>query len=83
MWRGRFPDHPHPQEGAKVRHRELDPPRSFWRVVAIPDNEADVRYIADRIAKLAGVDSVMIEERRITDLWQEPDEDDSGGGTAG
>ena len=66
-----------------MRHRELDPPRSFWRVVVIPGNEADVQYIADRIAKLAGVDSVMIEERRITDLWQEPDEGDSGGGTAG
>jgi hypothetical protein len=52
-------------------------------VVVIPDDEADVKYIADRIAKLAGADSVMIEERRITDLWQEPDEGDSGGGTAG
>lgn len=64
-----------------MRHRELDPPRSFWRVVVIPDNGADVKYIADRVAKLAGVDSVMIEERRITDLWQEPE--DEGGGTAG
>jgi hypothetical protein len=42
-----------------------------------------MQYLADRIAKLARVDSVMIEERRITDLWQEPDEDDGGGGTAG
>ena len=66
-----------------MRHRELDPPRSFWRVVVIPDNERDVRYIADRVAKLAGAGSVMIEERRITDLWQEPDEGDGGGGTAG
>ena len=51
-------------------------------MVVIPDNEADVKYIADRTAKLAGVDSVMIEERRITDLWQEAD-DGGGGGTAG
>jgi hypothetical protein len=64
-----------------VRHRELDPPRSFWSVVVIPDNGADLKYIADRVAKLAGVDSVMIEERRITDLWQEPE--DGGGGTGG
>lgn len=66
-----------------MRHRELDPPRSFWRVVVIADNEADVKYIADRTAKLAGVDSVMIEERRITDLWQEADDGGGGGGTAG
>lgn len=64
-----------------MRHRELDPPRSFWRVVVIPDNGADVKYIADRVAGLAGVESVMIEERRITDLWQEPE--DAGGGTGG
>ena len=64
-----------------MRHRELDPPRSFWRVVVIPDNGADLKYIADRVAKLAGVDFVMIEEHRITDLWQEPE--DGGGGTGG
>jgi hypothetical protein len=64
-----------------VRHRELDPPRSFLRVVVIPDNGADLKYIADRVAKLAGVDSVMVEERRITDLWQELEDD--GGGTGG
>jgi hypothetical protein len=63
-----------------VRHRELDPPRSFWRVVLIPDNGADLKYIADRVAKLAGVDSVIIEERRITDLWQEPEDGDGGTG---
>jgi hypothetical protein len=51
------------------------------RVVVIPDNAADLKYIADRVAKLAGVDSVMIEERRITDVWQELEDD--GGGTGG
>lgn len=61
-----------------MRHRELDPPRSFWRVVVVCDNEADVKYVAGRIAKLAGVQQVLIEERRVTDVWQEPD--DGGGG---
>jgi hypothetical protein len=71
------------REEKEVRHRKLDPPRSFWRVVVIPDNEADLKYVADRISKLAGVNSVMIDEHRVTDLWQEPEEDDGGGGTGG
>jgi hypothetical protein len=66
-----------------MRHREFDPPRSFWRVVVIPDNEADLKYIADRASNLAGVDAVIIEERRVTALWQEGDDDGGGGGGGG
>jgi hypothetical protein len=45
-----------------------------------PDEGADLNYIGDRIANLAGVDSVMIQERRITAVWQEGDNDGGGGG---
>lgn len=65
-----------------MRRREVDPPRSFWRVVVVPDDRADLDYIAERVANLAGVDSVIIEERRVTALWQEGD-DDGGGGVGG
>ena len=60
-----------------MRRRAIEPPRSFWSVVVTPDDGADLNYIADRIAKLAGVDSVMIYERRVTAVWQE---DENGGG---
>jgi hypothetical protein len=63
-----------------MRRREIDPPRSFWSVLVTPDDGADLNYIADRIANLAGVTAVMIEERRITALWQE---DENGGGGGG
>jgi hypothetical protein len=64
-----------------MRRREIDPARSFWSVVVTPDNGADLNYIADRIAKLAGVNTVMIQERRVTALWQEGD--NGGGGSGG
>jgi hypothetical protein len=64
-----------------MRRREIDPPRSFWRVVVVPDDRADLDHIADRTANLAGVDSVIIEERRVTAVWQEGD--DGGGGSGG
>jgi hypothetical protein len=63
-----------------MRRRAIDPPRSFWSVVVTPDDEADLNYIADRISNLAGVDSVMIQERRITAVWQEGDNGGGGGG---
>ena len=63
-----------------MRRREIDPARSFWRIVVIPDNDADLEYIADRASNLAGVDSVMIEEHRVTALWQEGDNNNGGGG---
>jgi hypothetical protein len=63
-----------------MRGRTIDPPRSFWSVVVTPDNGADLNYIADRIAKLAGVDTVMIQERRVTAVWQEGDNGGGGGG---
>jgi hypothetical protein len=63
-----------------MRSRKIDPPRSFWSVVVTPDSGADLNYIGDRIAKLAGVDSVMIQERRVTALWQEGDNGGGGGG---
>jgi len=81
-WRTPLPRSPSAlNKEEQVRHREVDPPRSFWRVVVIPDDGADLTYIADRVANLAGVDSVIIEEHPITDLWQEPD--NGGGGTGG
>jgi hypothetical protein len=63
-----------------MRRQEIDPPRSFWSVVVTPDNGADLNYIAGCVAKLAGVDSVMIQERRVTAVWRE---DDNGGGGGG
>jgi hypothetical protein len=63
-----------------MRRREIDPPRSFWSIVVTPNNGADLSYIADRVAKLAGVDSVMIQERRVTAVWQEADNGGGGGG---
>ena len=66
-----------------MRRREIDPARSFWSVVVTPDNGADLNYIADRIAKLAGVNTVMIQERRVTAIWQEGDNAGGGGGGSG
>jgi hypothetical protein len=66
-----------------MRRREIDPPRSFWTIVVVPEDDADLDYIAGRVANLAGVNSVMIEERRITALWQEPDNGGGGGGGGG
>jgi hypothetical protein len=66
-----------------MRLRELDPPRSFWTVIVAPDDEADLHYIADRISNLAGVELVMIQERRVTAVWQEGDDDGGGGGGGG
>jgi hypothetical protein len=66
-----------------MRRREIDPARSFWRVVVTPDKGADLNYIGDRIANLAGVNTVMIEERRITTLWHEGENDGGGGGGGG
>ena len=63
-----------------MRRREIDPPRSFWTILVTPDKGADLNYIGHRIANLAGVDSVMIQERRITAVWQEGDNDGGGGG---
>jgi hypothetical protein len=63
-----------------MRRRAIEPPRSFWSVVVTPDDGADLNYIADRIAKLAGVNTVMIQERRITAVWQEGDNGGAGGG---
>jgi hypothetical protein len=47
------------------------------------DNDADVTYVAKKAAAIAGVSQVMIEEHRVTAVWQEPDEGDSGRGTGG
>lgn len=63
-----------------MRRRDIDPPRSFWSVVVTPDDEADLNYIADRVAKLAGVNTVMIYERRVTAVWQEGENGGGGGG---
>jgi hypothetical protein len=71
------------RRGELMRRRELDPPRSFWTIVVVPGDDADLDYIAGRVANLAGVNSVMIEERRITALWQEPDNGGGGGGGGG
>jgi hypothetical protein len=66
-----------------MRRQEIDPPRSFWSIVVTPNNGADLSYIADRVAKLPGVDSVMIQERRVTAVWQEADNGGGGGGGGG
>jgi uncharacterized membrane protein len=66
-----------------MRRQEFDPPRSFWSVVVTPNNGADLNYIADRVAKLARVDSVMIQERRVTAVWREGDNGGGGGGGGG
>ena len=63
-----------------MRRREIDPPRSFWSIVVTPNNGADLSYIADRVAKLPGVHTVMIQERRVTAVWQEADNGGGGGG---
>jgi hypothetical protein len=65
-----------------MRHRKLDPPRSFPNVLVRCDDTADLKYVADRISKLAGVQQVLIEEHRVTDVWQEPDDGGGGGGRA-
>jgi hypothetical protein len=49
-------------------------------VIVSPDDEADLHYIADRIATLAGVEQVMVQERRVTAVWQEGDNGGGGGG---
>jgi hypothetical protein len=36
-----------------MRRREVDPPRSFWRIVVVPEDDADLDYIAARVANLA------------------------------
>jgi hypothetical protein len=63
-----------------MRRRDINPPRSFWTVVVTPEDEADLNYIADRVSELAGVNSVMIYERRVTAVWQEGEYGDRGGG---
>jgi hypothetical protein len=63
-----------------MRRQAIDPPRSLWSVVVTPNNGADLNYIADRVANLAGVDSVMIQERRVTAVWREGDNGRGGGG---
>ena len=63
-----------------MRRTEFDPPRSFWTVFVTPDDGADLNYIADRISNLPGVEAVMIQERRITAVWQEGENGGGGGG---
>jgi hypothetical protein len=63
-----------------MRLRELDPPRFFRTVIVSPDDEADLHYIADRRANLAGVEQVIVQERRVTAVWQEGDNGGGGGG---